>query len=180
MIKDETPDTTRMPAIPTAATTATGTEAVRARWRPPPHLAALVGEFLRFGVVGTLGFLVDTAVLYAGLALGLGPWLGRALSYLVAATTTYTLNRVWTFRGRGDGRRPARQWLLFLLVNLGGFAVNYGVYGMLIALSPLVAAYPVLGVAAGSIAGLSVNFTLSRRLVFRAAGASAARPGGGG
>jgi hypothetical protein len=29
-------------------------------------------EFLRFGVVGTIGFVVDTAVLYAGLALGLG------------------------------------------------------------------------------------------------------------
>jgi putative flippase GtrA len=124
-------------------------------------------EFLRFGVVGTIGFVVDTAVLYAGLALGLGLYGGRVVSYLVAATTTWALNRLWTFRGRGDG--PAhQQWALFLVVNLAGFAMNYGTYAALIAFVPMVAAHPVLGVAAGAIAGMFGNFVLSRRLVFRA------------
>ncbi|MFM7416611.1 MAG: GtrA family protein [Alphaproteobacteria bacterium] len=123
-------------------------------------------EFLRFGVVGTIGFVVDTAVLYAGLALGLGLYGGRAVSYLVAATTTWALNRLWTFRGRGDG--PVhQQWALFLLVNLVGFAMNYGTYAALIAFVPLVAAHPVLGVAAGAIAGMFGNFVLTRQLVFR-------------
>lgn len=122
-------------------------------------------EFLRFGVVGTIGFVVDTAVLYAGLALGLGLYGGRAVSYLVAATTTWALNRLWTFRGRGDG--PVhQQWALFLLVNLVGFAMNYGTYAALIAFVPLVAAHPVLGVAAGAIAGMFGNFVLTRQLVF--------------
>ena len=128
---------------------------------------AVLMEFLRFGVVGTIGFVVDTAVLYAGLALGLGLYGGRAVSYLVAATTTWALNRLWTFRGRGEG--PAhQQWALFLLVNLIGFAMNYGTYAALIAFVPLVAAHPVLGVAAGAIAGMFGNFVLSRQLVFRA------------
>ncbi|MFM7608490.1 MAG: GtrA family protein [Alphaproteobacteria bacterium] len=123
-------------------------------------------EFLRFGVVGTIGFVVDTAVLYAGLALGLGLYGGRAVSYLVAATTTWALNRLWTFRGRGDG--PVhQQWALFLLVNLVGFAMNYGTYAALIAFVPLVAAHPVLGVAAGAVAGMFGNFVLTRQLVFR-------------
>jgi putative flippase GtrA len=129
----------------------------------------LLLEFLRFGVVGTVGFVVDTAVLYAGLALGLGLYGGRAVSYLVAATTTWALNRVWTFRGRGNG--PVhQQWALFLLVNLLGFAMNYGTYAALIAFVPMVAAHPVLGVAAGAIAGMFGNFVLSRQLVFRAKG----------
>lgn len=124
-------------------------------------------EFLRFGVVGTIGFVVDTAVLYAGLALGLGLYGGRAVSYLAAATTTWALNRLWTFRGRGDG--PVhQQWALFLVVNLVGFAMNYGTYAVLIAFVPMVAAHPVLGVAAGAIAGMFGNFVLSRQLVFRA------------
>ena len=128
---------------------------------------AVLMEFLRFGVVGTIGFVVDTAVLYAGLALGLGLYGGRVVSYLVAATTTWALNRAWTFRGRGDG--PVhQQWALFLLVNLIGFAMNYGTYAALIAFVPLVAANPVLGVAAGAIAGMFGNFVLSRQLVFRA------------
>jgi putative flippase GtrA len=132
-----------------------------------PARFKLLVEFLRFGVVGTIGFVVDTAVLYAGLALGLGLYGGRVVSYLVAATTTWALNRAWTFRGRGDG--PVhQQWALFLLVNLVGFAMNYGTYAALIAFVPLVAAHPVLGVAAGAIAGMFGNFVLSRQLVFRA------------
>lgn len=134
-----------------------------------PARFGVLMEFLRFGVVGTIGFVVDTAVLYAGLALGLGLYGGRAVSYLVAATTTWALNRLWTFRGRGNG--PAhQQWALFLLVNLIGFAMNYGTYAALIAFVPLVAAHPVLGVAAGALAGMFGNFVLSRQLVFRARG----------
>ncbi len=128
--------------------------------------ARLVQEFLRFGVVGTIGFVVDTAVLYAMLGLGAGLYGGRAVSYMAAATTTYALNRAWTFRGRG-GAAVHREWALFVVVNLGGFALNYGTYAVLVALVPLVAAHPVLGVAAGSLAGMFANFFLSRTLVFR-------------
>jgi putative flippase GtrA len=131
-----------------------------------PRHAAIAQEFLRFGVVGSIGFLVDTGVLYGALALGAGLYLGRAVSYVVAATTTWALNRAWTFRGRGGGAIH-RQWALFVAVNLGGFVLNYGTYAALVAFVPLVAAHPVLGVAAGSVAGMFANFALSRRLVFR-------------
>jgi putative flippase GtrA len=128
--------------------------------------ATLAQEFLRFGTVGGIGFVVDTGVLYGMLALGAGLYLGRAISYVAAATATWALNRAWTFRGRGGG--PVhRQWALFVVVNLGGFVLNYGTYALLVGFVPLVAAYPVLGVAAGSIAGMFSNFFLSRRLVFR-------------
>jgi putative flippase GtrA len=128
-------------------------------------LARTAIQFLRFGVVGTIGFIVDTGVLYLGLALGLGLYSGRALSYVVAASANWALNRAWTFRGQGDA--PAlRQWVAFLVVNLVGFACNYGTYAALVAGVPLVAEHPVLGVAAGSLAGMVGNFLLSRRFVF--------------
>jgi putative flippase GtrA len=128
----------------------------------------LAGQFLRFGVVGTGGFLVDTALLYAALAAGAGLYGGRVLSYVGAASFTFALNRAWTFRGARHAH-AARQWALFLLVNLIGFALNYGTYAILVALVPVVAAHPVLGVAAGSVAGLGGNFLASRRFVFRGA-----------
>jgi putative flippase GtrA len=127
--------------------------------------ARTVMQFLRFGVVGTLGFVVDTAVLYAGLAIGLGLYGGRALSYLVAASTTWALNRIWTFRGQGEGP-AARQWALFVVLNLVGFAFNYGTYAALVSGVAFVAQHPVIGVAAGSLAGMGGNFLLSRRFVF--------------
>jgi len=121
----------------------------------------------RFGVVGTVGFLADALVLTVGLYAGTGPWLGRALSYVVAVTVTFGLNRAWTFRTADRSRPVAQDWGLFALVNLVGFACNYGTYAALIAGVPLVRQFPVLGVAAGSLAGMAGNFLLSRRYVFR-------------
>jgi len=142
------------------------------RWRDGvPLLSAqrlrLSGEMLRFGVVGVVGFVVDAGVLTLGLWAGAGPWLGRVLSYLVAATTTFSLNRAWTFRTAERSRPVAQDWGLFLLVNLVGFSCNYGTYAALIGGVPLMRDLPVLAVAAGSLAGMVGNFLLSRRYVFR-------------
>lgn len=127
---------------------------------------ALMSEFLRFGAVGTVGFLIDTATLYAALSLGAGLYFGRVLSYMAAASTNWALNRAWTFRGAARGH-AGRQWSMFLLVNLLGFAVNYTTYILLVAFWPVASSYPVIAVAAGAVAGLGGNFLLSRRFVFR-------------
>jgi putative flippase GtrA len=131
----------------------------------PPSRQALLAQFLRFGVVGVFGFMVDTATVYATKA-----WLGLygagVLAFLVAASANWALNRAWTFRGHGAGPRH-RQWARFLAANAVGFVLNRGCYAILVTLSQVCADNPVLAVAAGAIAGLFSNFTLSRRLVFR-------------
>jgi putative flippase GtrA len=130
---------------------------------PPP----LPAQFLRFSIVGTLGFVVDSVVLMLLLSTtGLGFYLGRLASFLVAATFTWFCNRHFTFRDRRKSGR-IRQWIRFVVVNSGGGLVNYGVYSALIMTSELSRSWPVLGVAAGSLAGLAVNFTASKYLVFR-------------
>lgn len=128
---------------------------------------ALVTQFFKFGIVGVIGFLVDTGVLYFCIhVLDLGPYVGRVISFLAAVTTTWICNRLFTFRGQGAGSIH-QQWVKFLLVCTGGFVLNYGTYAALIATQPVVHDHPVLGVAAGSIAGMFFNFFASRRLVFR-------------
>lgn len=132
--------------------------------------AKVFRQFLWFGLVGVAGFFIDVAALYAAMAVfGAGPYSGRVFSYLVAATGTWALNRRYTFP---DQRRADRwhEWSRFLAANAVGGAVNYSVYAVLIATSGTVAALPVLGVAAGSLAGLAVNFTLSRLIVFNEGG----------
>lgn len=124
-------------------------------------------QFFRFGVVGTLGFLLDFAVLSAAVALGMGPYGGRVVSYLVAATGVYALNRAWTFQDRRGAGGIRRQWGQYLLLNLVGFAVNYGTYAAITAWTTIGAQYLVVGVAAGSIAGMFINFILNRQLIFR-------------
>ena len=128
----------------------------------------LLAQFLRFGTVGTAGFVVDTATVYATRG-ALGLYGAGAVAYLIAATITWLFNRIWTFRGRGGG--PAhRQWLVFLAANLLGFTLNRGTYFLLVTVSARCAEQPVLAVAAGAVAGMFVNFHLSRSVVFRPAG----------
>ena len=122
-------------------------------------------QFISFALVGVAGFVVDSGTLYAAMALGAGHYSGRIISYLTAATSTWLLNRRFTFHGRHDANWLA-EWARFLGANALGGLVNYSVYALLVSTSPLIAAQPVIGVAVGSIAGLAVNFTLSRLVVF--------------
>jgi len=130
----------------------------------PSH--TLRSQFLRFALVGVAGFIVDAGTLYVAMTfLETGHYLGRVISYLTAATATWALNRRYTFADRRDSQL-LREWLKFLAANAVGGVVNYATYAALVGNSDMVATWPVLGVGAGSIAGLAVNFTLSRRLVF--------------
>jgi putative flippase GtrA len=132
-----------------------------------PARIALLAQFLRFGIVGLVGLVFDTATVY-GLRSRLGLYGAGMVSYVVAASVTWALNRSWTFRGHGSGTLPAhRQWALFLTTNLAGFVLNRGTYVLLIATLPLAVTYPVIAVAAGAIAGMFVNFGVSRGVVFR-------------
>lgn len=137
----------------------------RARLTPARRRTA--EQFLRFGVVGFGGFLVDTAAVYA-LKDHTGLIPAGMLAYLAAATATWAGNRAWTFAGPQPGS-AVRQWLVFLAANGAGFVLNRGTFTLLVLLVPACAAYPVIAVLAGVAAGLGANFHLSRRVVFRAA-----------
>ncbi|MCB8881793.1 GtrA family protein [Acidisoma cellulosilytica] len=127
----------------------------------------LVRQFFQFGVVGTFGFLVDNAFVYtAHFVFGIGLILAGILSFFVAATANWFLNRIWTFRGASTGR-VHHEWLRYLASNALGFVLNRGVYIALIATSALCVKHPVIALAAGSIAGLGINFVMSRRVVFK-------------
>lgn len=147
---------------------AAGMDAPLARLCPSPSCRATAAQFLRFGLVGSAGFVIDTAVVYT-LRAAVGLYVAGLISYIAAATGTWFGNRAWTFRAQtARSRRAAhRQWAVFLGVNLGGFCLNRGAYFTLITYSPFCRAWPAVAVAAGALAGMALNFTLSRRVVFR-------------
>ncbi|WP_427954062.1 GtrA family protein [Acidiphilium sp.] len=132
--------------------------------RLPERHRAAGGEFLRFGMVGVMGFCLDVGAVYA-LIPSLGLYGAGMAAYFIAASANWALNRLWTFHGRSH-RAAHTQWLRFLAVNLIGFMLNRGAYSLLLALFILPRHYPVLAVAAGAASGFLVNFLLSRRLVF--------------
>jgi putative flippase GtrA len=139
--------------------------AVRQASDPTTQRLAVLGQFIRFGLAGSVGFCFDTATVYA-LRGAVGLYVAGVVAYVMAATVNWAINRAWAFRGQGGGRAH-RQLGLFLLTSLGGFVLNRGVYAALITWSALCASQPVLALAAGTAAGMFVNFALARAIVFR-------------
>lgn len=126
-------------------------------------------RFLLFAFAGGLAFVVDAGVLHLLVGVGLNPYAGRVLSFLCAVTATWWLNRTLTFSmPRHVPASLLREWGHYLVTQLGGFAVNYAVFAALVWTSALVRQWPVVGVAAGSVGGLLVNFALASRYVFKA------------
>ena len=134
--------------------------------------ALLRSRFLRFGVVGGAGFVVDEAVLtILHYLIGLDRYSARAISIFCAATFTWWGNRNLTFAehaATGGLGALGREWLKFMLANGVGAAVNYGAYTVLVSFAPAPLSNPLLATAIGVGVGLVFNFTLSKRFVFRA------------
>jgi putative flippase GtrA len=129
-------------------------------------------QFLRFAIVGAIGFVVDGSALYVGIyLLGTGPYYGRVMSYLCSATATWYLNRTITFPD-SRGQHKGKEWLTFIACSSLAGVFNYAVYAAFLHLVGQSAFTPIIGVGLGACAGLVVNYTLSRRLVFRQRAAS--------
>ena len=119
-----------------------------------------------FAIAGGAGFVVDTGVLYL-LKGALGLYGARAVSFICAVATTWIINRSFAFKGQSAEVPVWREFLHYLGAMILGGAVNYAIYAALVATIPLVAQQPILGVAAGVLGGMVVNFLLADKLVFK-------------
>ncbi len=124
----------------------------------------------RFLIVGSIGFGLDGGILTA-LTNGLGsdPYPARALSFAVAVTVTWALNRSWTFTGRKN-THPARQYGLYFVFQIIGALINLLVFALALEFLPLAARFPILALAAGSITALIFNYLAAKNLVFASTG----------
>lgn len=126
----------------------------------------LVREFFFFGLAGTVGFLVDAAVLYA-LKSELGLFVARGVSFLSAVLATWLINRSVTFVHRRTEMSVHREFLMYVAVMIVGGMVNYASYAWLILEYRFVSDHPIVGVAIGSLAGMFLNLLNSRFLIYR-------------
>lgn len=126
---------------------------------------------LRFLIVGTVGFLVDGAILQALVSLGAwAPVPARFVSFSVAVMVTWLLNRTFTFGAAGSAKAaPVRSVLRYVMVSVAGAGINVGTFAALVLLSALMAAHPVIPLAIGSIVALMFNYLGSKHFAFRPA-----------
>jgi putative flippase GtrA len=105
--------------------------------RPRPRLVASLlsvrnwKQLGKFCAVGALGYLINLAVYDALLHEGIHYLVAATCSFLVAVTSNYTWNRLWTFRElRGH---LGVQGMRFFLVSLAALGANLLVLHILIA-----------------------------------------------
>ncbi len=139
------------------------------------RLRRLTHEVASFGIVGGLGYIVDVGTFnllrYAGNpgVLHDKPLTAKVISVTLATVVTYLGNRFWTWRHRRHGS-GARQWGLFVLLNLIGMgialaclAVSHYVLDLTSPLADNVSANVV-----GLVLGTAFRFWSYRTYVFRA------------
>ena len=137
-------------------------------------MSALLRQFLRFGVVGLGGLVIDVAVfnilrttVLSPENVAAGPIIAKVISTSLAIVANWIGNRYWTFR-TSRGQRVIREGFAFAIVSIGG---------MLIAVLCLWVSHYVLGFTsviadniASNVVGLGLGalfrFTFYRAWVF--------------
>ncbi len=119
-----------------------------------------------FAVAGAIGFAVDAGLLLVA-APALGAFGGRLVSFAAAVLTTWMINRNFAFADKAAHTGKIREFLRYFLAMLPGAAVNWLVYGVVVALTGGDSSGLVLAVAGGSLAGMTTNLIAADRLVFR-------------
>ena len=126
------------------------------------NIAQLIAKFVKFGIVGLSGMVVDFGVLYLMRdVVGLGDILSNTISFTAAATSNYFLNRIWTFRSHE--KQVGKEYLKFLLVSVIGLGINNGVLLLSNLLWPEAYQHGVL-----SLFGLTIDYFYLFKLLARA------------
>ncbi|MHC4982743.1 MAG: glycosyltransferase [Planctomycetota bacterium] len=142
------------------------------QWNYIKHLKRLadykfgpVSQFLQFCAVGSSGVAVDLSI-FAALLTFLPFRPARALAIWAAMTWNYFLNRWITFSSRLRATKLT-QYPRFVATCSLGALVNWTVADRLRAVSQFFAQHLLLAAFVGILAGMTCNFLICRRYVFR-------------
>ncbi len=93
----------------------------------PPGLRK---SFALFVLAATVGFIIDAGVVTVLVRwFAWGAWQGRFVSFPLAVTATWWLNRRYAFRGTGRADRRV-EYAAYWAIQLAGAVVNFGIYGL--------------------------------------------------
>ena len=90
-------------------------------------LRAIAQELAKFGTVGAVNYVIDVAIFNALLLdpLAKRPLTAKAISTVIAATSSYFMNRHWTWRHRAR-RGLGREYGMFIVLSAVGLAITVG------------------------------------------------------
>lgn len=126
----------------------------------------MVGQFVRYAVIGVFNVCVHLTLFNLFFFLGLKALVANAVAFFFASINSFVLNKAWAFRDRDRGAL-VRQYLVFLFFTLIGLGLHTGAFALL--LKPL-HPHGTLGKNIALLAALPVsvvwNFTCYRLWTF--------------
>lgn len=124
---------------------------------------------LRFGlflIIGAIGFVVDAGILlFLHEVREVGVYLSRCISFPVAMTVTWILNRLFTFADTKTAGR-GREWGRYAAVNGAGALLNLAIFFLLVSNVTALQEAVLIPLAIAASVALIFNFLGSRHFVY--------------
>ena len=80
-------------------------------------------KFLKFGIVGILGMAVDFLITWlCKEKLQFDKYISNSIGFIIAASSNYFFNRVWTFQSTNN--QIVKEYSSFLLISIFGLGLN--------------------------------------------------------
>lgn len=127
------------------------------------ELWANLVQFVKFNLVGVLNTLVDLGVYTVLTVFGLNKYIAQVLSYACGVLNSYLFNTLWTFKK--ERRRTAKEFLLFVCVNLVSLGVSLGM--LYVAEHYLHVQHTLLQKLIATPVAMAVNFIGNKLFVFK-------------
>ena len=121
--------------------------------------------FLKFGIVGASGVLVNLAVFTLLLTAGMNKYIASPIAVECSILSNFHLNNYWTFRWRQTKDSVSIKGLKFNLVSILALGISYGLFVMLSIAFPQVKpqAHQVLSIVPATL----VNYFMNSYWTFR-------------
>ncbi len=135
----------------------------------------MLKKIMKFAVTGGLGTLTNL-ILFAVFAdiLKLEAHAVSIACFLISCTQNYIINHLWTFKVENQGESlSVKLWAKFLAGSLVGYAVNFGIFSLLLHFSDWnyiilekEISLKVIPQGIGILVGMIFNFIFSNFIVF--------------
>ena len=120
-----------------------------------------------FVCIGGIGFLIDGGLLSLLTEIAhLSPYISRSISFPIAVSVTWYLNRRITFFSNASIIKTT-EYTRYFVIQIVGACINLGTFGLLLKYIPSFAIHPILPFSVGAFVAMIFNFLGAQYFVFR-------------
>jgi putative flippase GtrA len=129
----------------------------------------IITEVLSFVSVGAIGFAIEALVLTMLVSQGVDVYLSRAVSFPLALTVTWYLNRKHTFDDGKNSRFVSlrSEYVGYFSIQVVGAFLNLAIFSLVVFAFPELKSIPILPLVVGAGVAMVFNYSASRYFIYK-------------